>query len=202
MLGKQPMGKRPMGATPPDFTNYQRLHIPNSLNIASEFCSQPARSYLAEVVLFSGQEFWVMLRKPDRRGIKGVLENCSNQNDFTVWVIEPERTFWMPDYLKILQAFVCVPTPSRDKVYEAIRSVFIDFAEPRDAAQVFDCADVLMNGYPVSLVLCFLKWLAALEDTRFPPPKYLGRRMAFAGFVLVNSGHYQPEELRRVLKVF
>lgn len=187
----------------PDTANYQPLNLPNSHDLALRFCQYPEGSYLVERVKFADKEFWVMLRKPDTIAPKAILKDCSHQRDFTVWVVEhPNGNCWMPRHLAILEAFSKLPYCERKKIFTAIKSVVLDFNEPVTAANQNNCVSLLMGNYPALLWLACLKWMAALEDTLYPPPKYLGRHMAFAGYVLVHSEFYRPEDLRRVLKVF
>ncbi|MGQ9463259.1 MAG: hypothetical protein ACUVTP_09650 [Candidatus Fervidibacter sp.] len=191
------LGRQPKGTAQPDLENYQRLNLPNGEDLALRFCSQPEGTYLVEGV----EGFWVMLRKPNSKTPKGKMEYCNFHSDFTVWVLEPGGKLWIPSHLRTLEAFSKLPKPEQTKIFNAIKAVVLEYYEPIDAAQKSDCISQTINGYPVALILGYLKWLAALEDTLFPPPKYLERRMAFAGYVL-QSGFYLPEDLKRVLKIF
>ncbi len=188
------LGKVPKGVKPPDLKNYRRIKIPNCPELAQRFCTQPDGSYLVESISFNNVEFHLMLRKPDSRQIRNAISNCSNQRDFTVWVVEPNGNYWMPFHLSTLEAYAKLKSKEREAIYSAIEAVIIHYDEPLDAAHRCKCMSIL--------VLSYLKWMSALEDTLFPPPKYLGRRMAFAGYVLVHSGVYHPRELQRVLRVF
>lgn len=192
------LGRQPKGIAQPDLKNYQRLNLPNGEDLALRFCSQPEGTYLVEEV----GDFRVIVRKPNSKTPRDAMKHCNVHRDFTVWVVEPNNISWMPSHLKTLEAFSKLPQPEQNKVFNAIKAVILDYREPIDAIQEFDCTTQTMDGYPVALILSYLKWLAVLEDTLFPPPKYLGRRMAFAGYVLVRSGFYLPEDLRRVLKIF
>lgn len=193
--------KRPEPVAP-DIANYQCLHLPNGHDLARRFCQYPAGNYLLEKAPFKDKEFWVIVQKPDSKQPKATLENCPNQQDFTIWVIErPNGKCWMPRHLTVLEAFSKLPQEKREKVFAAIKSVVLDFVESEDAVNQNDCIELLMGEHPSLLWFVCLKWMAALEDTLYPPPKYLGRRMAFTGYVLVHSGFYQPEDLRRVFKV-
>ncbi len=196
------LGKIPKGVKPPDLESYQRIKIINCPEISQLFCTQPDGSYLVESVLFNDKEYHVMVRKPDSKKIKDVISNCSNQKDFTIWVVESDGRYWMPLHLRTLEAYSKLKSRERKVIYSAIEDVIIHYVEPVDAAQKYRCMSLMIDNYPAILVLSYLKWMAVLEDTLFPPPKYLGRRMAFAGYVLVHSGVYHPKELQRVLRVF
>lgn len=187
----------------PNTVNYHQLHLPNGRDLALQFCQYPEGSYLVERSSFEGKELWVMVRKPDTITPKATLKDCAHQQDFTIWVVEqPNGSCWMPRHLAILEAFSELSVKERENFFFAAKSVVLDFVEPIDAAIQNNCLGLLMRNYPALLWLSCLKWMAALEDTLYPPPKYLGRRMAFAGYVLVHSELYRPEDLRRVLKVF
>ncbi len=196
------LGKRPKNAASPDLNNCASLNLPNSPDIAQKFCMCPEGSYLVESISFGQDSFKVVLRKPNSKIPKSQLIDCPNQRDFTVWVVEPNGDLWMPTHLSTLEAFAQMSQIERGKVYMAIQAVVIEYAEPITAAREHGCDKLLLGNYPALLVLSYLKWLAALEDTLYPPPKYLGRKMAFAGYVLVHSGVYNPQDLQRVLKVF
>jgi hypothetical protein len=148
------------------------------------------------------ESYNVIVKKPDKRKIKSKLQGCKNQSDFTVWVFEPDGNYWMPKHYKTLEAFYASPTKNKPKLFSAIKDVVLNYSEPKVAWTRNSCQNVFMGGYSALLILSYLKWMATLEDTLFPPPTYLGRKMAFAGYVLVHSGLYTPNEIRRLLKIW
>jgi len=107
----------------------------------------------------------------------------------------------MPTHLETLKAFYNVNHSQRAKLFNAIKEVVLDFVEPEQSWRNNKCWNLNLEGYPSLLVLSYLKWLAVLEDIRYPPNKYLGRKMAFAGYVLVHSGLYKPDEIKGLLKI-
>ncbi len=192
------LGSRPGNLSPPNFNNAVRLTLSNSSNLAKEFCSHPNGDYLVEQV----DNYRIFVRKPDTLGIKKALTGCENPKDFTIWVLEPDGNYWMPKHLETLKAFYDLDHNEKDNLFAAIREVVLDFVEPTQSWQSNNCQNINVSGYPSLLVLSYLKWMAVLEDTRYPPPTYLGRKMAFAGYVLVHSGLYAPDEIKRVLKIW
>lgn len=192
------LGEVPKGITIPNFENSKRLNLSNSKDISIRFCSYEDGLYLVEEVGI----YKVYVQKPDSKKIKKELEGCSNQKDFTVWVRESNNNYWMPTHLYTLQAFQKLEKKEREIILKAIKSTVIDFVEPKESCEKFNCEGIIMGGYPSLLVLSYLKWLAVLEDILYPPDKYLGRKMAFIGYILIHTEIYKIEEIQRILKIW
>lgn len=193
------LGTCPKNLSPPILSNATRLNILNSPNISTQFCMQPNGEYIVEEI---NNSYKIVVKKPDTKGVKATLTGCRNQKDFTIWVFEPNGRYWMPKHLETLRAFYNLKWHSKQTLFNAIKDVVIDFQEPIISWNTYSCQNIYLNGYPSLLVLSYLKWMAVLEDTIYPPNKYLGRKMAFAGYVLVSSGLYSPNEIRRLLKIW
>ncbi len=193
-------GTRPDDLKPPDLNNAARISIPNSPRISTQFCSQPFGTYIVEEIQVN-DNYKVVVKKPDGKKVRGKLPHCPHQSDFTIWVFESRENYWMPKHLETLKAFHKLEQTDRIRLFDAIKKVIIDFKDPIEACDR-ECQKIYLSGYPVLLILSYLKWMAALEDIRYPPPEFLGRKMAFAGYVLVSSGLYKPEELQGVLKIW
>lgn len=192
------LGKCPHKLKPPNPSNAQILNLPNSPNISSLFCQYPNGDYIVEEV----NNYKIVVRKPNSKKVKGKLQNCPNQSDFTIWVFEPNNNYWMPKHLETLKAFYQLNSNVRNIVFNAIKDVIIGFKEPQEAWINNKCQNIYLKGYSLLLVLSYLKWMAVLEDTLYPPNNYLGRKMAFAGYILINSGLYNPDEIQRLLKIW
>lgn len=192
------LGKRPRKLTPPSLSNAKYLDIPNSPNINLKFCKYPEGNYIVEEV----NNYKVVVKKPNSKKPKDKLQDCIHHKDFTIWVFEPNNNYWMPTHLKTLQAFYKLNDSSKkNNFFNAIKDVVINYKEPKIAWNENKCQDIYLNGYPSLLILNYLKWMAVLEDTLYPPNRYLGRRMLFAGYVLINSGFYNPDEVKSLLKI-
>lgn len=193
------LGRIPKRVIAPALRNTTKLNLPNSPDISSIFCSKPTGQYVVEEV----GSFKVVVKKPDSKKLRGKLDKCQNQSDFTVWVFETENVYWMPKHLETLRAFSkLADIDERNKLFKAIKNVVLDYLEPQKACEINDCKNMFIEGYPALLILSYLKWMAALEDTLYPPPRFLGRKLAFAGYVLVFSELYSPDEIRRLLKIW
>ena len=192
------LGTCPKNLSPPILSNARKLNIPNSPNIGTQFCTHPSGEYIVGEV----NGYKIVVKKPDTIGVRAKLTACKNQKDFTVWVFEPNGCYWMPKHLETLRAFYNLEPHSKQSFFNAIKDVVIDFQEPMVSWNSHECQTIYLNGYSSLLVLNYLKWMAVLEDTRYPPDKYLGRKMAFAGYVLVHSGLYSPDEIRRLLRIW
>ena len=187
-------GIHPKGLVSPNPLNAVRLNIPNSPNISVLFCTHPDGEYIVEEI--SGYK--LIIKKPDSKKIKANLEGCRNQKDFTIWVFEPNGNHWMPTHLETLRAFHNLNRPNKQSLFCAIKDVVLNFIEPVESWRTHHCQNIIVEGYPSLLILSYLKWMAVLEDTHYPPNTYLGRKMAFAGYVLINSGLYTPDEIKRL----
>jgi len=192
------LGTRPKNLTPPNILAAKLLFIPNSPTISTHFCTQPSGEYIVEQI----DNYKIIVKKPNTMGVKAKLTGCSNQKDFTIWVFEPNGSCWMPKHLETLQAFYNLNLAKRKKLFYAIKDVVLSYIEPIQSWNSHNCQNITVGGYSSLLVLSYLKWMAVLEDTRYPTPKYLGRKMAFAGYVLINSGLYAPNEIKRLLKIW
>ncbi|MCD6220296.1 hypothetical protein J7K43_07940 [Candidatus Calescamantes bacterium] len=192
------LGNRPQNIIPPNPKNAKKLKMVNSPNISTQFCSQPDGEYLVEEV----NKYKILVKKPDTLEIKANLTGCTNPKDFTIWVFEPNGNYWMPKHFETLKAFYNLNPNQRDNLFNAINEIVLNFREPIQSWQNNNCKEINLAGYPSLLVLSYLKWMAVLEDTRYPPNIYLGRKMAFAGYVLVHSGLYKPDEIKRLLKIW
>ncbi len=192
------MGVCPRNVAPPVLSKAKRLVILNSPDISVQFCTHSAGEYIVEEV----DDYKVVVKKPDTRGVKSKLVGCEHQEDFTIWVFEPSGCYWMPKHLETLKAFHGLVSPAKQSLFKAIKDVILNFQEPKVSWTAHKCQNIQLCGYPTLLVLSYLKWMAVLEDTRYPPAKYLGRKMPFAGYVLVYSGLYSPNEIRRLLKIW
>ncbi len=192
------LGTRPPNVRSPVLSNAQRLTIANSPNISIQFCNYPPGEYIVETV----NNYKVVVKKPDTIGIKAKLTGCENQSDFTVWVFESNNNYWMPKHLETLRAFYNLTISDKQRLFEAIKDVVLNYEEPVKSWELHNCQNISLQTYPSLLVLSYLKWMAVLEDTIYPTNKYLGRKMAFAGYVLINSGLYSPNEIRRLLRIW
>ncbi len=198
------LGSRPRKLTPPSLQKAQRVSLPNGPDLHVRICSLPIGEYIVEQV----GKFYVAIKKPNQKKLKSetieVLRQagCDSPSDFVVWVIEPNAQPWVPKHYQTLKAFGQLSEADQERLLRAICDVVFDYAEPSVAVCAHNCGSITLDGYPALLVLSYLKWIAALEDTQYPPPEYLGRRMAVAGYFLISTGRYSPSDLRKVLKVF
>jgi len=217
------LGRIPKNVKFPDLSEAKIIKVINSSNISFEVGNLNDGTYIVEEC----KEFKVVINKPDglldltkaknertrkrrERVIKYFRENgVVNPSDFTVWVIEPNGESWMPSHMGTLRA--CYKKSGNvtwENIYIAIQKVVLSHGEPRKVIQEeglhsLKILDQDNNPYPFELILSYLKWLAALEDTLYPPGLgYMGRKLAFAGYALVSTYLYKPEELKAILKAF
>jgi len=216
------LGSFPKRVHPPNISNAKVITLPNNPKLFIQICSYPAGEYLVETVIEKEKAYQVVIKKPNgkldpsstsdqkkKKRIEKILQElrnvgCDYPEDFTVWVFESQNIKWMPKHLQTLEAFSKLCPQDKKKVFGAIKSVILDYLEPENAMRKnLVNNEITLNSYPLKLVLKYLKWMATLEDILYPPIcDYLGRKMAFAGYVLVNEGLYSPSEIRRLLRIW
>ena len=216
------LGKAPKGIEPPKLESAKNLRLKNAPDLPFKIANLPDDTYIVEEC----RNFKVLIKKPNglldlkkakdeknktrREKVLNFFQNegTTNPSDFTVWVVEPNGEKWMPRHMKTLTVCYKSEKSKWEIIYEAIKDVILNYKEPKeliDERKLYDITITSNDGrtYPLELILSYLKWMAVLEDTLYPPGLgYLGRKLAFAGYALVGSGLYEPKELRLILRAF
>ena len=215
------LGKCPSKLEPPDPETAEMVEIPNGKDISLVFGSCPPASYEVDRTSSQKGDYRVLIKKPNgkldpaaatkrasqerrRRVIESLRSaGCAHPDDFTIWVFEPDGSHWMPGHLHTLQAFSKLQSADKTRAFHAIKGVVIDYLEPADALKHNSAGSIEFEDYALELVLKYLKWMAVLEDTLYPSEcGFLGRKMAFAGYVLIHSGVYFPSDLGTFLRIW
>ena len=161
------LGEIPRKVKAPRIENTRILNIPNNRDIRIQFCNEPDGEYLVETI----GAYKIVVKKPNSLKVKGKLPGCKNQRDFTIWVFEDDKGYWMPTHLKTLQAFYKLSSSDKLSLFNSIRDVVINYVEPVKSCKSNGCETIFLVRYPALLVISYIKWMAVLEDTIYPPPK-------------------------------
>jgi len=146
----------------------------------------------------------ILVEKVDEYKVLITIPNGKSNCDFRVWRYSPSSTplVKIPTHDDLGRMFIELKKKHK-LVDEYLINATIRLLRDRWGADsiIRYYFDVLSDDLKVEVkkFLITLKWVGLQEDVNYPPPKYLGSKMALAVYALLEAGFDLPD-IRKIIR--